>query len=187
MAGNICDTTVIFGTDTKTHLLHRIRSNPNSRLISLEDRQAIIDWLIDNGKCPSNQKEFSRRNYVRKITDWDEETQILWTKGESQDQRRLVATEESISGVIEAIRIQDCHQGWDTTWKDVSSKYYGVLRAELILLLKHCRVCAQDPKTQPKHGRSSPSLALSDSKPKDGPRSNAFDGEVSTDEYDMVC
>ncbi len=36
------------------------------------------------------------------------------------------------------------------TWKDVSTSYYGILRSDVIFLVKQCQVCAKNPSKRPK-------------------------------------
>ena len=187
MASCTSDDSVAFDADTKTQLLHHIHSSPNSRRVSLADRRTMIEWLTNRGKRPSNQKEFSRRNYVKRTFIWDEGTQDLWAMGESQGEWRLVVTEESIPDVVETVHIQNRHQGWDTTWKDVRSRYYGILRADLIFFLKRCRVCAQDPRKQPKHARFSPDPSMTTHKSGQAHKYRLSDAEEVTNEGDVQC
>ena len=42
------------------------------------------------------------------------------------------------------------HLGWDATWRVISESYYGILRADVIFLLKRCLVCATNPAKRPK-------------------------------------
>ena len=158
--GCISDSHAALDADTKAQFFNHISLNPNSRRVSLADRKAMIEWLTSCGKRPSNQKEFSRRNYVKRTFSWDEVTKELWAVDESNNGKRLVITEESIPDVVETVHVQNHHQGWDATWKEVRFRYYGILRADLIFLRKRCQVCTLDPKKQPKQARSSHTTAL---------------------------
>lgn len=54
--------------------------------------------------------------------------------------------------LVDLIHQQNSHAGWDATWATLSSSYYGVLRSDLIFLLKRCQICAQSP---PKRSKGS--------------------------------
>ncbi len=55
-----------------------------------------------------------------------------------------------IADVVELVHKENGHAGWDATWKDVSSSYYGILRSDVIFLLKRCQICAENPRKRPK-------------------------------------
>jgi hypothetical protein len=55
-----------------------------------------------------------------------------------------------IADVVETIHENNGHAGWDTTWKDVSNSYYGILRSDIIFLLKRCEICSKNPLKRPK-------------------------------------
>jgi hypothetical protein len=155
MTGAISNNTVIFSSSTRTAFLNYLRENPNNRRVSQTDREIIIEWLTNPSKRPSSQKEFSRRNYVRKTFAWDEDTQTLLAIGKtSEDNRRMVVTDDVIVDVVESAHEQNDHLGWDATWRDVSASYYGILRSDVIFLLKQCQFCAQDPSKRPKGATS---------------------------------
>jgi hypothetical protein len=159
MTGVSSNTTAIFSSTTRTAFLNYVRENPNNRRVSKADGENIIEWLTNPSKRPSSQKEFSRRNYVRKAFTWDENTQSLLAIGKTtEDKRRMVVTDDMIVDVVESAHQQNGHLGWDATWRDVSTSYYGILRADVIFLLNECHVCAQDPSKRPKGAPSKPGL-----------------------------
>lgn len=164
MTGATSNNTAIFSSSTRTAFLNYVRENPNNRRVSQTDREIIIEWLMNPSKRPSSQKEFSRRNYVRKTFAWDEDTQTLLAIGKtSEDKRRMVVTDDVIVDVVESAHEQNDHLGWDATWRDVSASYYGILRSDVIFLLKQCQLCAQDPSKRPKGATSKSSRESFDS------------------------
>ena len=134
-----------FDGHTKRAFLDYLHASPNNRRVSLAERKVLIEWLTETAGRPSSQKEFSRRNYVKRRFMWNEETQILQAVGKNTGDQRLVITEESIADVVEIVHIQSGHLGWDATWRDVNAKYYGILRSDVIFLLKSCTTCAHNP------------------------------------------
>ena len=142
---------IIFIQDTRAAFLQHLRENPNNRRVSQSKKEILIEWLTNPYKRPSSQEEFSRRNYVRKTFAWDEKSQILLAaakKGEGKD--CMVITTEMIADVVETVYKDNGHARWDATWKDVSTLYYGILRSDVISLLKQCQICAQNPSKRPK-------------------------------------
>lgn len=55
-----------------------------------------------------------------------------------------------IADVVDFVHNGNGHAGWDATWKDVSNLYYGILRSDVIFLLKRCQICASNPSKRPK-------------------------------------
>jgi hypothetical protein len=136
---------------TKSVFLQYLYENPNSRRVSQAENENLIRWLTDPDARPSSQKEFSRRHYVQKTFIWDEEShRLLEIAKNGGNQNREVVTEDRIAGIVEMVHERNGHAGWDATWKDVSSSYYGILRADVIFLLKMCDFCAGDPRKRPK-------------------------------------
>ena len=151
MASSGSNNTLIFSSDTKASFLNHVHDTPNNRRVSSTDKEVIIEWLTNPSKRPSSQKEFSRRNYVRKTFVWDEDRGSLLACGkDAEENLRTVITEDAIVDVVESVHQLNSHLGWDATWKDVSSLYYGILRSDVIFLLKQCQVCALDPTKRPK-------------------------------------
>lgn len=156
MSNPISASKPIFSSATIADFIRYLQENPNSRRISLEEQENIVRWLTDPLQRPSSQKEFSRRNYVRKTFAWDENAQRLSTAGKvPADGPRFVVTENDIVDVVASVHESNGHLGWDATWRDVSTKYYGILRSDVIHLLKQCPQCAQDPSKRPKSIASS--------------------------------
>lgn len=142
---------VTFTTTTKATFLQHLREKPTNRRIAQTDKDILIEWLTNPHKRPLSQKEFSRRNYIRKTFSWDEKTQNLFAVAKSDEEKdRAVITEDMIADVVELVHEGNDHGGWDATWKDVSSSYYGILRADVITLLKQCQTCAVNPSKRPK-------------------------------------
>ncbi len=141
----------IFTPSTRAAFLQYLHDNPNNRRVSQTDKEILIDWLTNPHKRPSSQREFSRRNYVWKTFAWNEETRNLLAAGKAnEDKNRIVVTEDLIADVVEFEHKGNAHAGWDATWKDVSTSYYGILRSDVIFLLKQCQVCASKPSKRPK-------------------------------------
>jgi Integrase zinc binding domain len=163
MTAATSNSTLIFSSSTRTAFLNYVRENPNNRRVSQTDREIIIEWITNSSKRPSSQEEFSRRNYVRKTFAWDENTQsLLAISKTSEDKRRMVVTDDVIVDVVESAHEQNGHLGWDATWRDVSASYYGILRSDVIFLLKQCQLCAQNPSKRPKGATSKSSLQTFD-------------------------
>lgn len=145
----------MFTPNTRAALLQHMCENPNTRRVSQSEKYILIEWFTNPSKRPSSQKEFSRRNYVWKTFAWDEKTQNLSAaakSGEGQD--RTVVTKDMIADVVEFVHKGNEHAGWDATWKDVSTSYYGILRSDVIFLLKRCQICALNPSKRPKEAPS---------------------------------
>ena len=141
----------MFTQDTKYAFLHYLHRNPNPRHVTQTAREDMIEWLTDPHKRPSTQKEFSRRHYIRKTFVWNEETcNLLAPANKIGEQSRVVITEDSIADVVESVHKGNGHAGWDATWKDISNSYYGILRMDVIFLLKECQLCVHDPRKRPK-------------------------------------
>lgn len=147
-----------FDDQSKAAFLDFLRGHPNNRRVSSTERALIIEWLAGVTRRPTCQREFSRRNYVKKTFAWDEESQNLLAIGKDGDENRVVITLESIADVVEAMHIRNNHLGWDATWRDVSSAYYGILRSDVIFLLKRCHACAHDPSKRAKNPSNNESL-----------------------------
>jgi hypothetical protein len=137
---------VTFTRSTRTEFVQYLRENPKNRRVSQTEKEILIEWLMNPHKRPSSQTESSRRNYIRKTFTWDEKTQnILAVAKTDKDKDRRVVTEDIIMDVVESVHNGNGHAGWDATWKDVSTSYYGILRSDVIFLLKQCQICAPKP------------------------------------------
>lgn len=57
-----------------------------------------------------------------------------------------------IADTVEIVHKNNNHAGWDATWKDVSTSYYGIPRKDVIFLLKQCQNqhCTENPSKRPK-------------------------------------
>ena len=151
MSGATSNNALIFGPNARTAFLKFVHENPSNRRVSSADRETIIDWLTNSSRQPSSQQEFSRRNYVQKAFMLKENMQTLWAPGKtSEDKPRKVVTVDLIADVVESVHKQNDHLGWDRTWRDVSEVYYGIMRCDVIFLLKKCQVCAHNPSKRPK-------------------------------------
>jgi hypothetical protein len=143
---------VTFSQATKAEFLQYLVANPsNRRRVCHTQRATMIEWLTNPEKRPESQEEFSRRNYVRKTFAWDKETDTLLAVAKKNgEERRKVIVMDGIADTVEAVHRRLDHAGWDATWKEVSTSYYGILRFDVIFLLKRCQVCARDPSKRPK-------------------------------------
>jgi len=140
-----------FTSDTRAAFQQYLSENPNSRRITSLEKNRIIEWLTTSDIKLSSQKEQSRRNYVRKTFTWDESSGELLARAKTDKEKpRTVVLEDSIMDVIQSVHEQNGHLGWDATWKAISSRYYGILRADLIYLLKRCQICVRNPSKRPK-------------------------------------
>jgi hypothetical protein len=144
---------VIFTLGTRVAFSHHLCENPNNRRVSQSDKEMLIEWLTNPDRRPQSQEEFSRRNYVRKTFIWDEKSQnLLAIAKKDGDKNRIVITTDTIADIVEMVHKDNGHAGWDKTWKDVSTSYYGILRSDVIFLLKQCQNqnCTQNPSKRPK-------------------------------------
>jgi len=151
MANTSSNNVVTFTPDTRAEFLRYLLENPNNRRLSQTDKDLLMEWLTNPDKRPSSQEEFSRRNYVRKTFAWNEETQtLLAVAKKDEDKNRIVVTEDKIVDIVELVHNTNDHGGWDATWKGVSTSYYGILRSDVIFLLKQCQHCRENPLKRPK-------------------------------------
>ncbi|OJI96720.1 hypothetical protein ASPVEDRAFT_36125 [Aspergillus versicolor CBS 583.65] len=153
----MCDTfasqqPVISSPNTLASFMQHLHEHPSSRRITPTEKECLIQWLTNPEKRPSSQREFSRRNYARKTFIWDNDTQELLAINKTQEgQGRIVIAEDRIADTVEAVHSCNGHAGWDTTWKDVSTSYYGILRSDVIYLLRRCQICRHNPAKRPKN------------------------------------
>ncbi|RFU74682.1 hypothetical protein TARUN_7552 [Trichoderma arundinaceum] len=128
-----------------------LRETPNKIRISNEDKWKIIGWL--NGpvnQMPEYQKQYSRRNYVLRSYRWDERGQNLIAIAKRPDKGdRVVVAEGDILKIVEKEHIISGisgHGGWDATWWGIRRKYSGIIRSDIIFLLKRCGTCLSNPR-----------------------------------------
>jgi hypothetical protein len=125
-----------FGSTTDGALQQFLVDHPNNRRVSLAEKEKLIGWLTNAAQACSPQ-EFSRRNYARKTFTWDKDTEQLFTTTKNKDgHARLVVTCDQIVETVRPVHQNNDHAGWDATWRDVKTSYYGILRADVIFLLK---------------------------------------------------
>ncbi|KAK5085111.1 hypothetical protein LTR70_008065 [Exophiala xenobiotica] len=149
----------LFASNARTALANLIEEHPSTRRISITEKLNIIGWLTDLQRRPSTQEEFSRRNYVRKNFVWDEDHSMLFAiDKDDPDHKRTVVLTDEIAPTVEQVHQANGHAGWDATWNDINKCYYGILRSDVIFLLKTCHVCAQNPKKRSKGSIPSPEL-----------------------------
>ncbi|PLB46083.1 hypothetical protein P170DRAFT_439771 [Aspergillus steynii IBT 23096] len=151
MSGACAGDLASFNESTKLQFLQYLSEHPSNRRVSSGERDTIVEWLTTARPQLSSQREFSRRNYVRKAFRWTPATQSLTAvpkKGEPRE--RAVVTEDQIPSVVEATHEHNGHAGWDATWDNIRSSYYGILRSDVIFLLKRCQICAGNPSKRPK-------------------------------------
>ncbi|KAL8773446.1 MAG: hypothetical protein Q9209_001549 [Squamulea sp. 1 TL-2023] len=142
---------VAFTPSTRIAFFELLRDKPNKRRVSQFDKEVLINLLTNSSYRPASQQEFSRRNYVRKTFRWNHEIQELFAAAKTDKETdRLVVTENMIVDIVESVHDNNSHGGWDATWKDVSASYYGILRSDVIFLLKQCQICASDLSKRPK-------------------------------------
>ena len=141
-------------SNTRAAFMQYLMDNPNARRVSPAEKESIIGCLtqLNRQNRPSSQKESSRRNYVRKTFSWDERNKTLLAVAKKDEGRdRYVVTDYEIADVVQSVHENNGHSGWDATWNDISTLYYGILRADVIFMLKRCPTCALDPRKRPKN------------------------------------
>ena len=142
---------------------------PSSRRVTIADKTTWTQWLTSGDGKSLTQTEHNRRHYVRKAFALDPDDGAIYTRPRSEsDCQRRVVTVDQIAAVIEMVHAQSGHRGWDATWQEISRSYYGILRDDVIFLLKRCHVCAKDPRKRPK--------AMSERSPKSMADGNSDDG-----------
>ncbi|KLU88295.1 hypothetical protein MAPG_07282 [Magnaporthiopsis poae ATCC 64411] len=134
---------------TKAAFSNYLKTHPNKCRITPVEREELIGWLANLHAPPSSQKEFSRRNFVRKTFAWDEDGRMLAAVSRNGRENRAVITEDNIIEVVELAHTSNGHAGWDGTWRDVSRSYYGIMRADVIFLPKRCDICGSNPRERP--------------------------------------
>jgi len=146
-----------FTVGTEAAFLAHLEKQSDRRR-SAADTHEDIAWLTGDHAPPSEQKHFSRRNYVRKTFTYDAATGLLETlpKADRGMRRRVVPTEDIMS-VVEYTHTMLNHAGWDATWDAVKKDYYGILRGDVNFLLKRCVRCSNDPRKRPKGAHRPPS------------------------------
>lgn len=145
------DKSFVFSPSVRVEFLQYIHENPNNRRVSQTERKLLIEYITSTESHPASQQESSRRHYVRKSFIWDAERGSLRTVPKvAQTKDREVVMIDNIVDVVEAVHKSNGHAGWDATWRAVSNLFYGILRADVIFLLKRCPVCARDPRKRPK-------------------------------------
>ncbi|KAL6232558.1 hypothetical protein BDW75DRAFT_242837 [Aspergillus navahoensis] len=141
----------IFSPATRTSFLQHLAEHPSSRRLSRSEKESVIEWLTNPSRKPSSQAEYSRRNYARRTFCWDsEQRNLLAINKNGSGNTRIVVTEGMIPDIVEVVHNNNGHAGWDGTWKDISNSYYGILRSDVIYLLKRCRICMHNPSKRPK-------------------------------------
>ncbi|KAK1239900.1 hypothetical protein MKX08_007342 [Trichoderma sp. CBMAI-0020] len=160
--------------DVQREFRDYLQENTNKKHISAERKHSLIRWLADKDAKPQTQSDYSLRNYAFKTYRWDGARHILWGIGKPEApeapaengkgkntwksgkggksskrcQDRVVVTEDEILNVVEKIHMSNDHGGWDATWDEVSSKYCGIVRSDVIFLLKRCYICTIKPRKQ---------------------------------------
>jgi hypothetical protein len=141
----------VFSPSVRVEFAQYLRENPNNRRVSQPESDRWIDWIRNAAVQTSTQQESSRRHYIRKTFIWDaEEQRLLAVPKVAQAQYREVVTEDRILDVVETVHRNNGHAGWDTTWEDIRRTFYGILRADVIFLLKRCQICVHDIRKRPK-------------------------------------
>ncbi|PTB63149.1 hypothetical protein BBK36DRAFT_1183018 [Trichoderma citrinoviride] len=131
-----------------------LESTPNKKHISKEEKLKLVAWLVDPNAKPTCQKDYSRRNYAQKTYRWDESRQELWAMAKKdKGGDRIVITVDEILDVVERVHTAN-HGGWDATWDRVSRKYCGIVRSDIIFLVKRCGLCQSDPRKRAKGGQA---------------------------------
>lgn len=151
MTSNSSNQHVTITLNTTAAFLQYLQDHPNSRRVSQAGKEDLIQWLTHSHARPSSQKEYNRRNYVQKSFSWDEKTGLLSAIAKKDKyQGREVVTEDRIADIVKLVHENNGHAGWDATWRDISRSYNGILRADVIFLLKQCQTCAKNPQKRPK-------------------------------------
>lgn len=165
----------LFSRETRDAFLRYLKDHPNSRRVSQSEQSNIRAWLTNPERRPASQQDFSRRHYIQKTFAWDTDRQVLVAVAKGGKENRDVVIEENIVDTVKLVHTNNGHSGWDAIWKGISTSYHGILRADVIFLLKQCQVCAGNPRKRPK-GQTKPGSDSLD----EGP-SNLFSIDVLRD------
>jgi hypothetical protein len=143
----------LFSDEDRAALEQYLRDSPNARRLTPERKGVWIQWLTNSDGRSLSQTEHNQRHYIRKTFVLDPDGETISTRPREEEERaRLVVTTDKIADMVEVVHVESGHRGWDATWKDVSSSYYGILRADVIFLLQRCPICLRDPRKRPKAG-----------------------------------
>jgi hypothetical protein len=147
------DQIIAFSYEDRAAFDGYLLANPNTRRVTLTRKDVWLQWLTSIDGKSLTQAEHNQRHYVRKTFMLDAEGRMISTRPrEDAESPRLVVTTDMIADVIETVHVESGHRGWDATWKDVNSAYYGILREDVIFLLRRCHTCLRDPRKKPKTG-----------------------------------
>jgi hypothetical protein len=144
---------VIFSDEDRAAFEKYACDSPNTRRSTPARKDVWLHWLASSDGRSLNQREHNQRHYVRKTFALDSSNQQISTQPRDDEEcARLVVTTDMIVDVIELVHVASGHRGWDATWKDISSSDYGILREDVIFLLRRWHVCLRDPRKRPKSG-----------------------------------
>lgn len=156
--------------------------------ISAEKREDLIRWLTDKVAKSKDQSHYSSRNWITTAYKWDSRRKLLLVGGTNEEtikgkkkikrgkggknarvgrrseyQDRIIVTEDEILDIVEKIHMSNGHKGWDATWNEVSRKYVGIMRADVIFLLRRCYICSLNPRKNPRRPVGSTQVPASSS------------------------
>ena len=140
----------LWGRDTQLSFSVHLHGTPSSHRVTRAEKERMVQWLRATHLNPTSQKESSRRHYVRNNFEWEEESQVLFAVPKQGRPRREVVTDDMILDIVESVHERNEHAGWDSTWRAISGSYYGILRSDVIFLLRRCPRCAGNPRKRPK-------------------------------------
>lgn len=140
----------LWGRDTQLSFSLHLHGTLSRHRVTQAEKERMVQWLRATHLKPTSQKESSRRHYVRNNFRWDEESQVLFAVPKQGRPKREVVTDDMILDIVESVHERNKHAGWDATWRDVSGSYYGILRSDVIFLLRRCPRCAGNPRKRPK-------------------------------------
>ena len=127
---NICT----YFPDDEVGFLEYLRSHPNRfRPSDIIERNQWLRYI--NGEEAIDAKGTKKKDHCR-LTYYNDNG-VLKTKG---------GDKEVVCDTEVAVYIQRCHEkishaGIQATFKEVQSRYYGIVRKEVQRLLSHCRIC----------------------------------------------
>ena len=143
-----------FDNQAIAEFAQHLADNPNNRRVTPSQYTDILSWLNYENRHPIGSAEHSRRNYVQRTFAWDAQQQQLYSIGTSGQEMRQVILTDHIAECVDHIHHNIGHRGWDATWRTVSQVSYGIMRQDVIFLLRRCLVCATNPAKQPKGSRT---------------------------------
>ena len=142
MAFNLEEAIPAFNEATRTAFAAYLEVNEHRYQITDSTYEQYITYLTNALYEPSSRADQAKRAFVKTSFQMDEGGYALQACAtERHKQARLVIMQSSIFDIIQEEHCRIGHAGVHPTWAAVSQGYYGIIRTEIIWLLKRCQIC----------------------------------------------